>query len=56
MSYYMEVNLEDMTFDEGLQMYFYPCPCGDKFQLSVDELLDGEETARFVIAMIGLGF
>lgn len=23
-------------------MFYYPCPCGDKFQISVDELLDGE--------------
>ena len=22
--------------------FFYPCPCGDKFQITVDELLDGE--------------
>jgi hypothetical protein len=26
-------------------MFYYPCPCGDKFQISVDELLDGEGTA-----------
>jgi len=27
-------------------MFYYPCPCGDKFQISVDELMNGEEVAR----------
>ena len=35
-----------MDFDEELEMYFYPCPCGDKFQISVDDILDGEEIGR----------
>jgi diphthamide biosynthesis protein 3 len=46
MSYYMEVKIEDMDYDEAAQMYFYPCPCGDRFQISVDELVDGEEIGR----------
>ena len=27
-------------------MFYYPCPCGDKFQISIDELLDGEGARR----------
>jgi diphthamide biosynthesis protein 3 len=37
---YDEVDLEDMSFDSEANMFFYPCPCGDKFQVSVDKLMD----------------
>ncbi len=46
MSFYAEVRLEEFEFDEASQTYFYPCPCGDRFQITVDELMDGEEIAR----------
>ena len=29
-----------------LRVYTYPCPCGDKFSISIDELADGEEIAK----------
>ena len=45
MSYYEEVELEDMSFDAELQEYSYPCPCGDKFVIGLDELHDGEDVA-----------
>lgn len=44
--FYDEVEIEDMEFNEELQTYFYPCPCGDRFQITVEELRDGEEIAR----------
>lgn len=34
-----------MTFDSALGIYHYPCPCGDKFEISIDDLRDGEEIA-----------
>ena len=34
-----------MTYDATLQLYLYPCPCGDQFQISIDDLRDGEEIA-----------
>ena len=34
-----------MTYDPALQTYTYPCPCGDSFQISIDDLRDGEEIA-----------
>ncbi|KAI4862487.1 zf-CSL-domain-containing protein [Hypoxylon rubiginosum] len=37
---YDEVEIEDMTFDETLQIYHYPCPCGDKFQIALADLQD----------------
>lgn len=45
-SVYDEVEIEEMEFDEGLNAYLYPCPCGDQFVLTMDDLLDGEEIAR----------
>jgi diphthamide biosynthesis protein 3 len=34
-----------MTFDPTLQLYHYPCPCGDRFEIPLDDLRDGEEIA-----------
>jgi len=45
MSFYDEIEIEDMTFDENLQIYHYPCPCGDRFEISLGDLRDGEEVA-----------
>lgn len=46
MSIYEEVEIEDMEFDEKEQMYYYPCPCGDKFRIGLEELWDGEDIAK----------
>ncbi|CAN8104281.1 unnamed protein product [Discula destructiva] len=42
LSVYDEVEIEDMTYDEALQTYFYPCPCGDQFQIALADLQDEE--------------
>jgi len=34
-----------MTFDSALQIYHYPCPCGDKFEISIEDMRDGEDIA-----------
>ncbi|KAK4902551.1 Diphthamide biosynthesis protein 3 [Elasticomyces elasticus] len=39
---YDEIEIEDMTYDAKLQIYHYPCPCGDRFEVSLDDLRDGE--------------
>ena len=44
-SIYDEIEIEDMTFDSALQIYHYPCPCGDRFEIAIDDLYDGEEIA-----------
>ena len=31
-----------MTYDSTLQVYHYPCPCGDRFEISIDDLRDQE--------------
>lgn len=42
---YDEIEIEDMTYDPALQSYHYPCPCGDKFEIALADLRDGEEIA-----------
>ncbi|KAJ7199569.1 hypothetical protein O6H91_Y497400 [Diphasiastrum complanatum] len=43
---YDDVEIEDMEWSDELQAYTYPCPCGDLFQITRDELRTGEEIAR----------
>lgn len=45
-SFYDEIELEDFDYEPSSQTYFYPCPCGDRFQISMEELQNGEEIAR----------
>jgi diphthamide biosynthesis protein 3 len=42
---YDEIEIEDMTYDEALQIYHYPCPCGDRFQIAIDDLRDEQDIA-----------
>ena len=39
------MEIEDFEFDEEEGVYYYPCPCGDKFAISLEELEAGEEIA-----------
>lgn len=40
---YDEIEIEDMTYDPILQIYHYPCPCGDRFEIGIADLRDGED-------------
>ena len=42
---YDEIEIEDMTFDPTLQIYHYPCPCGDRFEIAIDDLRDAQDIA-----------
>ena len=42
---YDEIEIEDMTYDTALQIYHYPCPCGDRFEISIGDLREGEDVA-----------
>ncbi|XP_014218032.1 DPH3 homolog [Copidosoma floridanum] len=44
-TYHDEVELEDFEYDEDDGLYYYPCPCGDQFQISREELVAGEDEA-----------
>ena len=43
--YHDEIEIEDMEFDEQDEKFYYPCPCGDKFELALDDLENGEDIA-----------
>jgi diphthamide biosynthesis protein 3 len=45
MSVYDEIEIEDMTYDKTLEIYHYPCPCGDRFEIHIEDLRDGEDIA-----------
>ena len=32
---YDDVEIEDMEYDEEKKTYYYPCPCGDKFFITL---------------------
>ena len=40
-----EIEIEDFEYEPEEEMYYYPCPCGDRFRISKEELLAGEEIA-----------
>lgn len=44
-NYYDELEIEDFAWDAVAQVYHYPCPCGDRFEISKSQLRDGEEIA-----------
>ena len=29
-----EVEIEDFEYDEETEIYHYPCPCGDRFEIT----------------------
>ncbi|KAI0795899.1 hypothetical protein C8Q75DRAFT_351606 [Abortiporus biennis] len=44
-AYYDEIEIEDMTWDEEKRVYHYPCPCGDRFEISRKQLANYEDIA-----------
>lgn len=40
-----EVEIEDFQYDEETETFTYPCPCGDLFTISREDLENGEEVA-----------
>jgi diphthamide biosynthesis protein 3 len=42
---YDTIEIEDMTYNEDLDTFFYPCPCGDKFAITSADLRNGDDIA-----------
>uniref|UniRef100_A0A8C3MNI2 Diphthamide biosynthesis protein 3 n=1 Tax=Geospiza parvula TaxID=87175 RepID=A0A8C3MNI2_GEOPR len=40
-----EVEIEDFEYDEETGTYSYPCPCGDRFLITREDLENGEDVA-----------
>jgi diphthamide biosynthesis protein 3 len=45
MPLYDEIEIEDMTYDPETMLYSYPCPCGDRFKITLEDLWDGDDEA-----------
>ncbi|XP_045601988.1 diphthamide biosynthesis protein 3-like isoform X2 [Procambarus clarkii] len=43
--YHDEIEIEDFDFEEETETFYYPCPCGDRFEITKEELASGEDTA-----------
>lgn len=41
-----EVEIEDFEYDSKSGTFTYPCPCGDEFIISKEELLNGQVYAK----------
>jgi diphthamide biosynthesis protein 3 len=44
-AYYDEVEIEDMSWDDVKKVFHYPCPCGDRFEISRAQLANYEDIA-----------
>lgn len=44
-AYYDEIEIEDMAWDDVKRVFHYPCPCGDRFEISRAQLRDCEDIA-----------
>ena len=49
---YDEVDLEDMEWSEELEAFTHQCPCGDFFQITLEELRRGEDVAHLSLIHI----
>lgn len=45
---YDEIEIDDMDFEEG--KFYYPCPCGDKFQITLVSMLREVLTRKEMIS------
>ncbi len=43
---YDEVEIEDLDFDAEMGTFYYPCPCGDKFLITLADIQLGETIAK----------
>ncbi|KAJ7139978.1 zf-CSL-domain-containing protein [Mycena crocata] len=44
-AYYDEIEIEDMVWDDEKGVFHYPCPCGDRFEITRRQLADCEDIA-----------
>lgn len=44
--YFEEIDIDEFIYNQETETYTYPCPCGDYFTITKEELENGEEAAR----------
>jgi diphthamide biosynthesis protein 3 len=55
MTLHDEVEIEDMDWNEELMAFTYQCPCGDLFQITMEELTAGERSLGVLWRGRGIG-
>ncbi len=48
LSFYDEIDILDFKFHPETQQFTYPCPCGDLFIITLEDLKNSETVARCV--------
>ena len=43
---FVQVEIEDFVWDALKRVYHYPCPCGDRFEITKLDLKEGEDIAK----------
>ena len=43
---YEEVSLRDMKWMDDIEAFTYQCPCGDLFQITLEEMESGEDIGQ----------
>lgn len=46
LSFYDHIDIVDFKYSKDTRQFYYPCPCGDLFIISLDDLRNGETVAR----------
>ncbi|OAF65245.1 Diphthamide biosynthesis protein 3 [Intoshia linei] len=44
--FHEEIDIESMTYNKDEDIFQYPCPCGDLFEISRIDLFNGENVAE----------
>uniref|UniRef100_A0A8C9PUK5 Diphthamide biosynthesis protein 3 n=1 Tax=Spermophilus dauricus TaxID=99837 RepID=A0A8C9PUK5_SPEDA len=40
-----QVEIESFQYDEDSKTYFYPCPCGNNFSITKEDMENGQDVA-----------
>ena len=46
MTIYDEIEIEDLDYEEYEETFYYNCPCGDRFMITLEQLREGEDIAE----------
>ena len=43
---YDTIEIEDLDFEKSNKTFYYPCPCGDKFAITLKQIYAGYDIAE----------
>lgn len=43
---YDTIEIEDLDFQKSNKTFYYPCPCGDKFAITLKQIYEGYDIAE----------